>query len=174
MNANGQWGLTRLTMFAGACLLLAASAGAANAAPQIDRAYADSDGTVHIVLSGGKAVTMRKQKDQVGSDDIKVAPDHRTAGWLLLYPNCCTSYPIPLSIAIYREGRLRRRFRPGMMIYQWQFWEDGRQVAFCSGTVHGDQGVSCELHDVESGRKLAEFNGMPDEHSPVWARGLQR
>jgi hypothetical protein len=166
----------RLTwsVFAGALLLLAATALAADKRPQIDRVYADDHGTVRVALVGGKSATIRKQKDQVGADDIKIAPDRRTAGWTELYPNCCTSYPIPLAIAIYRDGRVRRRFRPGLMIYRWQFWEDGRQVAFCSGTVHSDQGVTCELHDVESGRKLADFGGLPDEHSPAWARGLQR
>ena len=161
------------TEFACAFLLLAATARAADA-PQVERAFADSDGTVHVALAGGKAATIRKQKDQVGADDIKIAPDHRTAGWTQLYPNCCTSYPIPLTIAVYRDGRVRRRFRPGLMIYRWQFWDDGRQVAFCSGTVHSDLGVTCELHDVASGRRLEIFDGLPEEHSPDWAQGLRR
>jgi hypothetical protein len=164
-------------------LLIACSAPALSSAvaqtparsnPQIDRVYADQDGTVHVALVGGKSATIRKEKDQVGADDFKVASDGRTAGWTELYPNCCTSYPIPLAIAVYRDGRVRRRFRPTLMIYRWQFWEDGRQIAYCSGTVHGDQGVTCELHDVASGRELASFDGLPDERSPAWARALQR
>jgi hypothetical protein len=166
--------LTWITLFAGAFLLWATTSRAADKTPQIERVYADDNGTVHVALVGGKPATIRKHKDQVGSGDIKIAPDHRTAGWTELYPNCCTSYPIPLTIAIYRDGRVRRRFQPGMMIYRWQFWEDGRQVAFCSGTVHSDQGVRCELHDVESGREIANFGGLPDDHSPDWARGMQR
>lgn len=165
--------LTWITVFAGAFLLVTASAFATDA-PHIERVYADDNGTVHVALVNGKSATIRKQKEQVGADEVKVAPDRRTAGWTELYPNCCTSYPIPLAIAVYRDGRVRRRFRPGLMIYRWQFWEDGRQIAYCSGTVHSDGGVRCELHDVESGRKTADFAGLPDEHSPAWARGLQR
>jgi hypothetical protein len=165
--------LTRFAALAVGVVFVAASARAADAA-QIDRAYADHDGTVHVALVGGKSATIRKEKDQVGVDDIKVASDRRTAAWTELYPNCCTSYPIPLAIAVYRDGRVRRRFRPTLMIYRWQFWADGGQIAFCSGTVHSDQGVTCELHDVATGRKLAGFGGLPDERSPAWGRALQR
>lgn len=155
-------------------LVLSAGSFATARGAQIERVYADENGTVHVVHAGGKVDTIRVRKQQVGSDDIKVASDRRAAGWTQLYPNCCTSYPIPLTIAVYRDGRVRRRFTPGLMIYKWQFWAEGRQIAFCTGTVHGDQGVTCELHDVDTGRMLADFRGLPDERSPSWARGLQR
>jgi hypothetical protein len=161
----------RLIPLVSACLVLAMTAGAAE---QIERVSPDPDGTIHIVLAGGKQTTIARQKDQVGTDDIQIASDHSAAGWTELYPNCCTSYPIPLNIAVYRDGRVRRRFKSGLMIYKWQFWKGGKQIAFCSGTVHGDQGVTCELHDVASGHNLASFERMPTEHSPDWAQGLRR
>ena len=58
------------------------------------------------------------------------------------------------------------------MIYDWRFWSGEKQVAFCTGTVHGDSGGHCELHDVKSGRALAVIDGHLGEESPQWAQGL--
>ncbi len=150
-----------------------AMACASASAQQVDRASADPDGTVRVVLKNGKQKTVAKEKDQVDHGEFVGSRDGRAIGWTEMFPNCCTSYPIPLVVTIFRDGRVKR-FRPGMMIYRWQFWKDGAQVAFCSGTVHSDQGVTCELHDVASGRKLVSFEGMPSDKSPEWARALQR
>lgn len=156
------------------CLVVAlACAGTPAQAQQIERTFAAPDGSVHVVRKNGKQTRVAKEKDQVDHGDFIASKDARAVGWTEMFPNCCTSYPIPLVMTIYRDGHVRR-FRPGMMIYKWQFWKDGAQVAFCSGTVHSDQGVTCELHDVTSGRKLASFEGMPSDKSPEWARALQR
>ena len=139
---------------------------------RVKRAYVDSTGSVHLVERGGSDKTIPKEKDQVGSDSIKIADDKKTVGWMILYENCCTSYPIPLVLVIYRDGRVQLRLKPGQMIYGWRFWAGGKQAAFCSGTVHGDSGGHCELRDAKNGRKVRVINGHLDPHSPEWARGL--
>lgn len=144
----------------------------------IDRVYVDSNCVVHIVEHSGSDKSIPKEKDQVGTDMVKIAEDRKTAGWTAEYPNCCTSYPIPLVLVIYRDGRVRHRLGDGMMIYDWKFRQGGRQIAFCSGTVHGPTTHHCELHDARTGRTLAtvdrawQDSGTEDKYPP-WARRLQ-
>ena len=140
----------------------------------VERAYADAGGNVHVVLRDGRDDKISKEKDQVGGRSIRIAVDKKTVGWTVLYENCCTSYPIPLLLVIYRDGKVQQRLDTGgLMIYDWRFWSGEKQVAFCTGTVHGDSGGHCELHDVKSGRALAVIDGHLGEESPLWARGLQ-
>src|SRR5215510_8398404 len=95
------------------------------------------DGVVRLTDQAGHDRTAPRLKDQVSARDAKLAPDSATAGWLVEYENCCTSYPIPLVLVLYRDGRIRHEIRPGRMIYDWRFHAGGRQAALCQGTVHG-------------------------------------
>jgi len=54
------------------------------------------------------------------------------------------------------------------MIYNWQF-RKGR-VAFSSGPTHGDYVPNYELHDVKTGRLVAQWRGKDAESVPSWAR----
>jgi hypothetical protein len=139
----------------------------------VGKAYVDPNGSVHVVDRGGNDRTISKEKDQVGSAFLKVADDKRTVGWSAEFENCCTSYPVPLVLVVYRDGKVQQRLGDGMMIYDWRFWAGGRQVAFCTGTVHGDSGGHCELHDAKTGRTLATIQGHLNDKSPAWAKGLQ-
>jgi len=103
-----------------------------------------------------------------------LSDDATTVGWLALYPNCCTSYPIPLALVIYRNGHVLRRFKNSMAIWHWQFEAGGRQVAFEQETVHGHLSVHYELHDIASGRLLADYDGDPRPDAPDWVRDVSR
>ena len=140
---------------------------------RVQKAYVDDKGQVHIAEEGGKDVIVPREKGQVGSSELKIADDKRTVGWEAANENCCTSYPIPLSVVIWRDGKVRQKLGDGLMIYDWRFWEGGKQAAFCSGTVHGDSGGHCELHDVENGKTLQTMDGHLNDDSPKWARGLR-
>jgi hypothetical protein len=72
-------------------------------------------GNLHIVYSDKTEVVQAlppKEKstekvivdNQEGITDIKVAPDKRTIGWAETFDNCCTSYSIPIVLAIYESG----------------------------------------------------------------------
>lgn len=159
-------------------LLLFCGAGQAPAAKhadvrRVENAYIDGKGSVHIVEEGAKDVPVAKQKDQVGSEQVAIADDKHTVGWLADYENCCTSYAIPLKLVVWRNGKVVQRLGTGQMIYDWRFWEGAKQAAFCSGTVHGDSGGHCELHDVASGKTLETIDGHLDDDSPKWAGGLR-
>jgi hypothetical protein len=139
----------------------------------VEKAYVGVDGSVHIVETGRGDKAVPKDKDQVGSGELRIADDKKTVGWLAEYENCCTSYAIPLKLVIYRDGKVRQRLGDGLMIYDWRFWEGGTQAAFCSGTVHGDSGGHCELHDASNGRALDTLDGHLDKDSPKWAAGMR-
>jgi len=50
-------------------------------------------------------------------------------------------YPIPILLVIYNDGKVQQRLnKGGQMIYDWGFRASGKQVAFCTGTTHGDSG----------------------------------
>ena len=105
-------GLLRLCVF---WTLLSA---AAVAQAPIARAYVEeADGVVHIVTREGKDTGIPKEKDQVRAESVKVAEGRQAAGWLVDYENCCTSYPIPLTLVVYRSGRIIQRIQPGLMIF---------------------------------------------------------
>jgi hypothetical protein len=65
------------------------------------QATVDSAGQLHIKTHPGQDITPSKKPEQVGFDKPMVSPDKHQVGWLALYPNCCTSYPIPMTLVIY-------------------------------------------------------------------------
>jgi hypothetical protein len=139
----------------------------------IEKVYVDSAGLIHLVSNGIDKLAP-KETDQVTCDRPKLAEDGKTAGWLVNYENCCTSYPVPLSLMIYRHGKIVRRFGSSLQsIWDWQFLKSGKQVAFWTGPVHGDFVPHFELHDIASGRLLAEWNGHVDDKHPAWVSGLR-
>lgn len=113
---------------------------------------------------------------QSAFDEPRIAADRRTVGWLALYPGCCQSYPIPLALVVYRDGRVLRSFTgAGMPVWHWRFVGGGQQVAFVQRPTHGAAPDHYELHDTASGRLLAEFDHAEDDATPLpaWAHGVQ-
>jgi hypothetical protein len=122
------------------------------------------DEQVHLVYGDGHEAIAPKERDQVDCASAKIAEDKRTAGWLVDFNNCCTSYPVPLVLIVYRDGKIVQRFDEGP-IWDWQFLKSGKQVAFWAGPTHGAFTPHFELHDVRSGRLLAEWDGhVKDKH----------
>jgi hypothetical protein len=137
--------------------LLIATAAAAGDGARIARAARDRTGGMRIVQTNGRVVHVKKETGQSETDDIRIAPDRRAVGWLALFPNCCTSYPIPLQLVVWSAGR-RRSFRGiGVPVWQWRFVDGGRRVAFAQETVHGGFSIHYEMRDVASGRLVAQW-----------------
>ncbi len=132
-----------------------------------------TDKRIHIIYSNQRQFVAGKEENQVDCDSAKIADDKRTAGWLVEYENCCTSYPIPLRLVIARGSRIIRRFHPPQAIMDWQFLKAGKLVAFWTGPLHGDFVPHFELHDVLSGRLMAEWNGHIEDDHPDWVTGLK-
>lgn len=146
---------------------------ARNAAKSIATIHIDADGRIHIVNGDGSEIVPPKEKDQTSVASATIAEDRLTAGWLVEYDNCCTSYPIPLTLVLYRPGRPLRRLGNGMMIGDWHFEAGGKQVAFSTNTVHGDLAPHYELRDTQTGRLIDKWNGPVNSKSPQWATRLK-
>lgn len=136
-------------------------------------ATADADGTIRITTADGRVIHPVPLEGQRGFEKPTLAPDHHTVGWLALFANPGgTTYPIPLSLVLYTNGRTREIQGDGLMIGAWRFEKGGRRVAFDRRSVHGEPRVF-ELYDVVTGAKLSEYDprgrtGQP----PNWVKAL--
>jgi hypothetical protein len=171
----------RRLLRAGAILLLACGPGRA-AADTYTVAAVDSSGSLRIQRGNGSAILVASDSSQVEFDRIVISNNGRSVGWLALYPNCCTSYPIPLHVAVFTNGRLRTFGDGSMVVWRWKFIAGGRRVAFEQETVHGGFGVHYELRDVRSKRLVARFDPptdrdgrpLPGHDVPAWVDELDR
>jgi lysophospholipase L1-like esterase len=138
-----------------------------------DNAVVDDAGRALVMEADGQAISIPRDSDQVGFDRPAVSADHRSVGWLALYPNCCTTYPIPLELVVIANGT-RRSFHGALPVWKWTFSADGTQIAFMEGTVHGGGGEHYELRDVLSGRVVSTYDPEPDKPQapPAWVQRL--
>jgi hypothetical protein len=158
------------------CVMVLAAASVLFAQPKpvaLVKVYVGSDGLAHVVDGKGKDAAIPKEKTQVAVSAPKLAPDKQTAGWLILQENCCTSYPIPTSVAIY-TAKKTRLLGDGLMVYDWCFVGEGLQVALSTGTVHGMTSRHLLLYDSRSALLLEEWNEEMGEALPTWATDLSR
>jgi hypothetical protein len=147
-------------------------------------------GNLHIVYSDKTEVIKRlrpKEKstendtiyNQEGITEVKLAPDRRTIAWEETFDNCCTSYSIPLVLAIYRSGGTILHIQQGQMLWHWAFRDGGRRIAAVWGTTHGPAVGDYQLYDTETGRVVSEVFGDPATQSlkadaPEWAKEIER
>ena len=164
----------RLHRLGGPLLIVASWAALAAAqSVMIARAYTDGSGAVHVVTANGQDIAVPKQKGQTGAEEFKIANDHQTLGWLVVYPN-----PDPDrsweklygELVLWRDGKVLRRFSTEQVFWSWGFWQEGKQVAFHTGPLHG-AGRS-ELHDLATGRLVAAFDEDANGTPPDWAESL--
>jgi hypothetical protein len=158
------------------CVVTLAAASVFFAQPKptaLVKVYVGSDGLAHVVDGQGKDVAIPKEKTQVAVSEPKLAPDKQSAGWLILQDNCCTSYPIPTSVAIY-TAKKTRLLGDGLMVYDWCFVGEGSQVALSTGTVHGMTSRHLLLFDSRSAMLMEEWNEVMGEAPPTWAKDLSQ
>ena len=149
----------------------------------------DETGPLHIVYSDGADViqdlTPKKKStasniisNQEGFADVQLAEDRQTLGWTETFDNCCTSYAVPLVVALYRSGKVLHRIQEGQMVWSWMFFERGKRVAVVWGPTHGPEVGDFKLYDVKTGKVLAEVYGDADTQAlradaPSWAKKLE-
>lgn len=143
------------------------------AGPVYRSASIDGNGQLRIGPAFGKEIVPRRLPTQTAFSDPRIAPNGRAVGWLVEYPNCCTSYDIPLKLAVLNSGRVRHLFGGSQMIWDWDFKDDGRNVAYSTGPTHGGA-AECTLADVETGKIVAHWWVRDDQTPPVWAQSLRR
>jgi hypothetical protein len=129
------------------------------------RTDVDSTGQLRILLANGHVIRPPKDSDQVAFEQVALSTDHRIVGWVGLYPNCCTSYPIPLRLVLLRAGGGRTVISNASPIWQWAFAPDGRSVVIRQAPVHGAAPQYYELRDSQTGRLIATAEA--DSTSPI-------
>ena len=166
--------------------IIVSIAAHASAQERYVSAAIDTDGVLRIVTAAAIVIVPDAEPErefvgrQVGYDDVRISADGHAVGWLALFPNCCTSYPIPLALVVLSNGVKRSYAGVGLPVWRWAFQADGKRVAFQQETVHGGFGVHYELRDVASGRLVASFQPevgpdnqlVPKQHVPTWVEQL--
>lgn len=134
------------------------------------KATIDKAGQLHITTKDGRTITPKKTGDQVSFEKAAISEDGRAVGWLNVYPNCCTSYPIPHELVVRMNGKEYVFGRDGLPVWEWRFNANGKQVAFHMETVHGGMGYHHELRDIATNRLIAEYSheGDGEESLDVW------
>ena len=133
--------------------------------PQEDSGY--ETGPLHIIYSDGteivktlpalKASTEKETVfNAVGFSNVQLAEDRQTLGWTIDVENCCTSYPIPLNLVVFRGKQILHTFSLGQMIWGWKFVQGGKKLEIVSGTVHGSDVGDYQLYDVKTGKLISE------------------
>ena len=127
------------------------------AAPQsaVTRAFAAKDSRVHILRESVGEVIVPPEKDQDGVQQVKVAPDGRTVGWLVnTWASCCVSYSIPVDLVIWRDGKIIRRFHARQLIVGWDFANGSGEVTFYTDVLHGGPDETCYRESIATGKEL--------------------
>ena len=147
----------------------------------------NADGNVTVSTEDGRQITPPRLPpfsdgiNSVGADKAAVAPDHRSVGWLALFENGGTSYPLPLKLVVLHNGRLHSLDGNGYAsIWFWSFQDGGKRVAAREELPHGGVGVHYDLWDVASGKRVADYTPTYDENGhtiarpnqPAWVKAL--
>jgi hypothetical protein len=136
-------------------LCIMVEAGVATPQSVVSRAFAGKDSRVHVVRGDSREETVAPEKDQDEVQQVKVAPDGRTVGWLVnTYGSCCVSYSIPMVLVIWRDGHVIRRFHAGQLIGGWDFARGGKEITYYTEPLHGDSGATCYRASVATGKGL--------------------
>jgi hypothetical protein len=114
----------------------------------------DAMGSLVITTSDHKTVLVPKEGEQSSFSEPILSSARTAVGAQAKFPNCCTSYDIPLQLVIYANGRVHRFTGIGLPIFQWHFADGGTRVAFGQEPVHFGCSIHYELRDVQSERLI--------------------
>jgi hypothetical protein len=137
-----------------------------------ESAAIDANGDLAIVTTEGRTVTVRKEGEQTSFSAPVLSSSKAVVGAQAMFPNCCTSYDIPLQLVVYAAGNVHR-FRGGNLpIFQWAFVDGGKRIAYGQEPVHFGCETHYELRDIESERLIETVDipqpcGLIPEPRPV-------
>lgn len=118
----------------------------------------DAQGNVAIVLTSGMTVTIRKEGEQTAFSLPVLSASKTAVGSQAMFPNCCTSYDIPLQLVVYSAGQVHRFAGIKLPIFEWALADDGKRVAYGQEPVHFGCETHYELRDIESERLVDAVN----------------
>lgn len=152
----------------------ASSAFAAGAAGYAIGAKADDGSSLSLARDGRTVPAPKTEPEQAGFEQARVSADGRTVGWVAQMPNCCTSYPLPLVLVLYRDGKVIRRFDEAPPIWDWAFVPGRDEVVIRQAYPHGPEYFTFTRLRIADGKALASYECSQDEkvHAPrpAWTR----
>ncbi len=136
----------------------------------IVRAYCDDSGA-HVVYENNKEFSQKVENGETCSQ-LAISDDNHSVGWVVAYE----------ATAEDGEGKVIQRWThenlfvngvqidyPAACLYNWRFYDGGRQVVFEAGPLYG--GGNMYLYDVET-KKIIDQCIKRDpavKTCPIWA-----
>jgi hypothetical protein len=158
----------------GVAAIAAAWACAAGAAGYAVQARPEDGSRLSFLRDGHEIEAPRTEPGQAGFAQARVSADGRTAGWVAQMPNCCTSYPLPLVLVLYRDGKVIRRFDEAPPIWNWAFLPGRDEVVIQQAYPHGPEYLTFTRLRIADGKALARYACNQDERvhapRPAWTR----
>ncbi|MFC4524356.1 hypothetical protein [Cupriavidus pinatubonensis] len=124
-----------------------------------------------LLLSGAALAHQPSQADEPSESAHRAGPNG-LEGWTVIYPSP-DGQGYPTTLVIAQRGHVIRRIHGDPLVGKWMFWEDGRQVAYHTGSLHFNMGGV--LVDIASGRQLANLDCYHElaEDAPAWEKALR-
>ena len=143
----------------------------------VDAQTIENGDRIRIVSAAGRKIIITKAQDSAGFDKVRISPDGRSVGWVQEWSHLGPSYPLPLELVVYRNGR-SRRFGKGLPVWRWAFIAGGERIAFFQSPVRSLVG-HYELRDTATGRVLDAFDHtygepIPDAQKRAWVAEVDR
>ena len=159
-------------------LMLFMAATSASAGKFVSAAIDPVQDSLIITGADGQAIEPPKVTEQVGFENALISQDGQFVGWLALHPNCCTSYPVPLTLVVLDQDGHHREFRSTQAIFGWCFVPARKSVAYRQTVLHGPSETTFELRRVADGKLLSRFvqpwdyrtQGPGKVRLPTWAQ----
>ena len=123
-----------------------------------------------IVRTDGSKIPLPQFRYQVEIENMRVSSDGKRVGWLVDMPFCCTSYPVPMFLVIFKGGAIERVIEQGQCIFDWAFVRDGTAVSYYQSTLHGTDYKGFTLRDIRTDEVLATY-AYPDSSDPPYGDG---
>lgn len=114
----------------------------------------DAKGSLVITTSDQRTILVPKEGEQSSFSQAILSSARTAVGARAEFPNCCTSYDIPLQLVIYANGKVHRFTGIGLPMFQWHFADGGTRVAFGQAPVHFGCSIHYELRDIQSERLI--------------------
>ena len=143
-----------------------------------------ADGSRLVVTTDdGSQFSAPMFSEQVGFEQPRISSNGKSVGWLALYPNCCTSYPIPLKLVVLDQSRRLHTFEGiKIAIFKWCFLPQSPSVAYMQAVLHGSNSEHFEARSISDGKLLAEYeypheeteNAAARKHAPRWVQCVEQ
>ena len=150
-------GATALAVHLAAASAAQDRASAAQAPEKYESAAVDWLGRLVITTTDKRRIVVEKVADQSRFHDPVISPDRSAVAAQALFPNCCTSYDLPLQLVVYSRARVHRFRGNGLPIFHWNFVGRSR-IAYGQEPAHFGCEVRYEFREIHSERLIDTAN----------------